>query len=129
MDFLLKEDELAFVWTPWVIGRFLWGWQMDAPEGHQLNADPKAFLEGMHHQICQKLEEEILALQRAKAKLALKLKLQKDCPDGTDEFTDPVFRQNQEAVLQANEIRSRAKTQQSHQLTFYIWTPRAFMAG
>ena len=40
-------DELAFRQTPFAIGSFLRGWQMDVPKGHPLGADPKAFLEGL----------------------------------------------------------------------------------
>ena len=45
-----KTDELAFRQTPWTIGSFLRGWQMEVPKGHPLGADPKAFLEGLRPQ-------------------------------------------------------------------------------
>ena len=48
------RDDLTFRWTPWVIGSYLMGWQMDVPQGHKLCADPKAFLEGMCPQIKKK---------------------------------------------------------------------------
>ena len=51
-----------------------------------------------------KLEEEILALDGVKFQLALKVQLRKDNPDGSEEYTDPVLRHKQEALLQASEI-------------------------
>ena len=59
-------DELAFRQTPFAIGIFLRGWQMDVPKGHPLGADPKAFLEGLRPQTYDKLEEEIRALNGIK---------------------------------------------------------------
>ena len=64
---------------------------MDVPEGHTLEADPRAFLDGVHSQIHQKLMEEILALHGVKFQLALNVLLRKANPDGTDEYTDPVL--------------------------------------
>ena len=54
-----KKNELTFRQTPWVIGDFLRGWQMDVPEGHPQGADPRAFLEHVEPQIQKKLEEEL----------------------------------------------------------------------
>ena len=70
-----KTDELAFRQTPWAIGSFLRGWQMDVPKGHPLGADPKAFLEGLRPRFYDKLEEEIRALNGIKFQLALKVQL------------------------------------------------------
>ena len=47
-----------------------------------------------------------------KFKLALKVQLQKKSPDGTEEFTDPVLRNKQEALLQAQ--RNQRGSKQSH---------------
>ena len=52
-----KTDELTFRQTPWVIGKYLRGWQMDVPEGHPLSADQRAFLEDVRPQIRHKLVE------------------------------------------------------------------------
>ena len=52
----------------------------------------------------EKIEEEIRALNGIKFQLALKVQLRKTWPDGTEEYTDPVLRYKQEALLQANEI-------------------------
>ena len=54
--------------------------------------------------IRKKLEEEIRALSGIKFQLALKIQLRKTGPDVTEEYTDPVLRHKQEALLQANEI-------------------------
>lgn len=99
-----KTDELVFHQTPWVIGNYLRGWQMDVPEGHRHGADPRAFLEGVHPQIQDKLKEELRALKGIKFQLAIKIQLRKDGPDGTEEYTDPVLRHKQEALLQTSEI-------------------------
>ena len=100
-----KTDELTFRQTPWVIGKFLRGWQMDVPEGHPQGADPMAFLEEVEPQIQKKLEEELKALKGGlKFQLALKVQLQKDSPDGSEEYTDPVLRHKQETLLQQSEI-------------------------
>ena len=100
----IYEDGLVFHKTPWTIGSFLRGWQMDVPGGHPLGADPRAFLEGVRPQIHQKLTEEILDLNGVKFQLALKVQLSKANHDGTEEFTSPVLRNKQEALLQAHEI-------------------------
>ena len=52
----------------------------------------------------KKLTEEILSLKGMKFQLALKVKLSKANQDGTAEFTSPVLRNKQEAILQAHEI-------------------------
>ena len=102
-----KTDELTFRQTPWVIGKFLRGWQMDVPEGHPQGADPTAFLEEVEPQIQKRLEEELKSLKGGlKFQLALKVQLRKDSPDGSEEYTDPVLRHKQEALLQQSEIRA-----------------------
>ena len=93
--------ELVFYRMPWVIGSFLRVWQMDIPEGHPSGVDVRAFLQEVEPRIHDKLEEEILALNGIKFKLALKVQLRKDNPDGSEEYTDPVLRHKQEALLQA----------------------------
>ena len=77
---------------------------MDVPEGHSFSADPKAFLEGVSPQIHQKLVEEVLALDGVKFQLALKVQLRKNNPDGSKEYTDPLLRHKQEAILQVVEL-------------------------
>ena len=77
---------------------------MDVPQGYPHGADPRAFLEGVRPQIRAKLEEEIKALG-FKFQLALKVQLRKDTPDGSEEYTDPVQRHKQEAILQNSEIK------------------------
>ena len=74
---------------------------MDASERY--GADPRAFLEKMRPRIQKKLEEEIRALNGIKFQLALNVQLRKTGPDGTEEYTDPVLRHKQEALLQAME--------------------------
>ena len=100
-----KDDKLVFRQTPWAIGSFLRGWQMVVPQGHPHGADPRAFLEGVRHQIHHKLEEEIKALNGIKFQQALKVQLRKDSPDGSEEYTDPVLRHKLEAILQKSEIK------------------------
>ena len=90
--------------TRWVIGSFLRGWQMDVPQGHPHGTDPRAFLEGLRPQIRAKLEEEIKDLNGIKFQLALKVQLRKDNADGSEEYTDPVLRHKQDAILQNSEI-------------------------
>lgn len=70
-----KTGKLVFRQTSKAIGNYLWGWQLDVPQGHPQNADPRAFLEGVHPQICQKLTEEIRALRGVKFQLLLKVDL------------------------------------------------------
>ena len=77
---------------------------MDIPEGHPSGYDVRAFLQEDEPRIHDKLEEEILALNGVKFQLALKVQLRKDNPDGSEEYTDPVQRHKQEALLQASEI-------------------------
>ena len=99
-----QRHELVFYRTPWVIGSFVRGWQMDIPKGHPSGVDVRAFLQEVEPQIHDKLEEEILALNGIRFQLALKVQLRKDNPDGNEEYTDPVLRHKQEALLQASEI-------------------------
>ena len=102
-----KTDELVFKQTPWALGNFLRGWQMDVPKGHPQGADPRAFLEDAELLIQKKLEEELKALKGGlKFQLALKVDLEKANPDGSEEYTDPVLRHKQEAVLQKSEIKA-----------------------
>ena len=109
LDFFTKNEEktenLDFKQSPWVIGKFLRGWQMDVPQGHPQSADPGAFLDEVEPLIHAKLIEEIKSLNGVKFQLALKVQLRKDNPDGSEEYTDPVLRHKQEAVLQEGEIK------------------------
>ena len=68
-------------------------------------ADPRAFLEGVRPQIRAKLKEELKALHGIKFQLALKVQLRKDSPDSSEEYTGPVLRHKQEAILQKSEIK------------------------
>ena len=77
---------------------------MDIPEGHPSGVDVRAFMQEVEPRIHDKLSEEILALNGVKFQLALKVQLQKESPDGNEEYTDPVLRHKQEALLQASEI-------------------------
>ena len=100
----VKTDELVFRQTPWAIGKFLRGWQMDVPQGHPQGADLRAFLEEVE---LQKKLEELTALNGGlKFQLALKVHLEKANPDGSEENTDPVLHHKQEAILQKGDIKA-----------------------
>ena len=77
---------------------------MDILEGHPSGVVVRAFMQEVEPRIHDKLEEEILALNGVKLQLALKVELRRDNPDGSEEYTDPVLRHKQEALLQASEI-------------------------
>lgn len=66
---------LVFRHTPWVIGNFLQGWQMDVYQAHPFGTDPNAFLEGMQPHIHKKLTEEILGLRGVKFWLSFQIQL------------------------------------------------------
>ena len=85
---------------------------MDVPPGHPHGADPRAFLEEVEPRIHDKLEEEIKALGGVKFQLALKVNLRKDNTDGSEEYTDPVLRHKQEALLKPAKSK-RLKTKPS----------------
>ena len=68
-----KRHEQVFYRTPWVIGNFLRGWQMDISEGHPSGVDVRAFMQEVRPQDTKKLTEEILALNVIKFQLALKV--------------------------------------------------------
>ena len=121
-----KTDELTFRQTPWALGNFLRGWQLDVPRGHPQGADPRAFLEGTESQIRRKLEEELRTLGGGlKFQLALKVDLVKVNPDGSEEYTDPVLRHKQEAVLQKSEITAALRQALPRVLeTLEKWTQR-----
>ena len=75
--------------------------------------------------IHDKLEEEILAVNGIKFQLALKVQLRKDNTDGSEEYTDPVLRHNQEALLPASEIKEALDDALSHLLELLEkWTQR-----
>ena len=121
----VKTDKLVLRQTPWVIGNYLRGWQMDVPDGHPLGADPKAFLKGVRPKIRDKLEEEIQALNGVKFQLALKVSLRKDGPDGAEELMEPVLRHKQEALLQPSEIGGALDAAEARLLeTLEKWTQR-----
>ena len=78
---------------------------MDISEGHPPGINVRAFMQEVEPRIHDKPEEEILALNGIKFQLALKVQLRKDNPDGSEEYTDPVLRHKQEALLQASESK------------------------
>ncbi|KAK3757134.1 hypothetical protein RRG08_049801 [Elysia crispata] len=121
-----KPEELTFRQTPWALGNFLRGWQMDVPQGHPQGADPRAFLESIEPQIREKLEEELEALNGGlKFQLALKVELVKVNPDGSEEYTEPILRHKQEAVLQKSEIKAALEEAFPRLLeTLEKWTQR-----
>ena len=104
LDHSLEQEGLGFWKTPWAIGNFLRGWQMDVPRGHRLGADPLVFLDGVRPQIRHKLTEEIEDLEGVKFQLALNIHLRKIKQDGSEECTNSVFRYKQQALLQPVEI-------------------------
>ena len=121
-----KTDELTFRQTPWALGNFLRGWQMDVPLGHPQGADPRAFLVEVEHLIRKKLGEELKALNGGlKFQLALKVDLVKVNPDGSDSYTDPILRHKQEVVLQKSEIKAALQQAFPRLLeTLEKWTQR-----
>ena len=116
---------LVFYRTPWVIGSFLPGWQMNISEGHPPGVDVRAFMQEVEPRIHDRLEEEILALNGNMFQLALKVKLRKDNPKGSEEYTNPVLRHKQEALLQAREIKEALAEAISYLLELLEkWTQR-----
>ncbi|GFR75259.1 hypothetical protein ElyMa_002183000 [Elysia marginata] len=114
-----SNNTLTFWQTPWTIGNFLRGWQMDVPRGKShmgffevlepFQSDPRVFLEVAQPQIRKKLKKELKDLGSLKFQLALKVLLKKsECAEGdlrpTITLTDPVFRHEQEPLLHPSEI-------------------------
>ena len=101
---------------------------MNAPQGHLLSADPRAFFDDVRPQIYKKLTEEVVALGGGggvKFQLALKVQLRKGNPDGSEEYTDPVLRHQQEALLGASEINEALDKAFPHILELLEkWTQR-----
>ena len=98
---------------------------MDISEDHPSGVDVRAFMQEVEPRIHDKLEEEILALNGIKFQLALKVQLRKDNPDGSEEYTDPVLRRMQEALLQASEINEDHNKAIPHLLELLEkWTQR-----
>ncbi|KAK3784623.1 hypothetical protein RRG08_003431 [Elysia crispata] len=87
---------------------------------------PRTFLERVEPQIRGKLEEEFVALGGGlKFQLALKVELVKVNPDGSEEYTEPVLRHRQEAVLQESEIATALEEAFPRLLeTLEKWTQR-----
>ena len=125
-----QRHELVFYRTPWVIGSFLRGWQMDIPEGHPSGVDVRAFMQEVEPRIHDKLEKEILALNGTKFQLTLKVQLRKDNPDGREEYIHPVLHNKQEALLQASEINEDLNKAIPHLLELLEkWTQRGSGMG
>ena len=115
------NEDFIFHQTPYVIGNWLRGWEMNPPD----QIDPKIFLDNVRESIHKKLVEELVELQSVKYQLALKINLKKEGPDGKEEFTDPVFRHKTEAVLNADDIKeSLDKAIPNVIETFEKWTHR-----
>ena len=120
-----QRHELVFYRKPWVIGSFLRGWQIDIPEGHPEGVDVRAFMQKVEPRIHNKLEEEFLALNGVKFQLALQVQLRKDNPGGSEDYTDPVLRHKQEALVQASEINEDLNRAISYLLQLlYRWKQR-----
>ena len=98
---LIVKKDLIFCRTPWLIGKWLRGWEMNPPN-HFI--DPSVFLGMVQEHIYENLVEELAELKSIKYQLALKVNLQKKGPDGKVEFTDLVFRCKTEPILSATEI-------------------------
>ena len=98
---------------------------MDVSAEHRLAADPREVFAGVRQRMHEKLTEEILALDGDKFQLALNVSLRKQGPDGTEEFTDPVLRHKQKALLQASEIKEALDEAIPHLLELLEkWTQR-----
>ena len=83
----VKDEDFIFRQTPYVIGTWLRGWEMNPPN----QVDPKLFMDNVRDSIHKKMVEELVELKSVKFQLALKINLKKEGPDGKEEFTDPVF--------------------------------------
>ncbi|KAK3767931.1 hypothetical protein RRG08_052614 [Elysia crispata] len=107
-----KTDELTFRQTPWALRNFLRGWQLDVPRRHP--QDPQEARGGAQS-----------PRRGLKFQLALKVGLVKVNPDGSEEYTDPVLRHKQEAVLQKSEIKAALQQAFPRLLeTLEKWTQR-----
>ncbi|GFR91192.1 zinc finger protein-Y2 [Elysia marginata] len=108
-------NKLFFWQTPWTIGNFLRGWQMDirktAKKGEEIadlqpfEIDPRVLFNEANPQICKKLKEELKTLGSLKFQLALKIEFTKY--DGDERvFVDATFRHEQEPLLHPSEIEA-----------------------
>ena len=98
---------------------------MEFSEGHHSGVDVRAFMQEVKPRIHDKLKEQILALDGIKIQLAFKVQLRKDNRDGSEEYTDPVLRHKQEALLQVSEIKEALDEAISHLLELLEkWTRR-----
>ena len=71
---IVKKD-LIFRRIPWVIGKWLRGWEMNPPNHFK---DPKVFLYIVQEHIYKKLVEDLTELKSIKYQLALKENLKKE---------------------------------------------------
>ena len=53
-----QRHEQVFYRTPWVIGNYLRGWQMDISKGHPSGVDVRAFMQEVRLQIHKKLDSK-----------------------------------------------------------------------
>ena len=73
-----SNEELQFKKTPWAIGKFLRGWQMNVPDGHIYGSDTNVFLSHIRPKIIAKLKNELSELKNIKFQLALKVLMSKE---------------------------------------------------
>ena len=103
----LKPSKLTlyFEQTPWTIGNFLRGFQMDMPEGHELENDSLVFLEEVKPQIIDKLKIQLKELGGIKFNLGLKVLMRKDDEINGDVTLDAAtFYHEQIPVINKDEI-------------------------
>ena len=103
----LKPHKLSlyFEQTPGTIGNFLRGFQMDIPQGHQLENDPLSFLEAVKLQIIDKLKTQLRDLGGIKFNLGLKINMRKENQiDGTFIHDQATFYNEQTPLTNEDEI-------------------------
>ena len=101
---MLQEYEapqtLEFKQTPYTIGSFLKGYEMNVPMNHELERDPKTFLEGVESKLRSVLTKELKSLGGIKFQLGLRVLMYKD-PEIRD---SPTFYHTQMPITNESEI-------------------------
>jgi hypothetical protein len=106
----LTTKTLKLKQTPFTIGNFLKGYEMNVPLNHATESDPRTFLQEIKPEIQNILTNEIRELGGVKFQLGLKVLMRKENEtDNSVIYDTPTFYHNQIPALNENEIFENEK--------------------
>lgn len=100
----LTTQTLEFKQTPFTIGNYLKGYEMNMPLDHALENDPRIFFDEVKSKIQLILNKELEELGGVKYQLGLRVLMSKETPDGTITYDTPTFYHSQIPITNQGEI-------------------------